>query len=480
MLELQSYDYSTYSGGNVSSEKKSKSNVPSKYWKWYILLLASVITFGGYYSFDFPSVTHNQLYRHFHSSLPPALDIYEEKTRKKEFEFQFNLLFSLYSLPNMILPLLGGIAIDKMGNNRVVFITATLVLLGNILQTYACYQVNMIYFLLGRFLFGLGAECLQVCANIIISKWFNGMELAFAMALNLSCCKLAGVLTDWLSPYFESRFGVAISSFVVSFVCILCYFGALLLIYEEVKYDFRQTNVSTSSSASSPTSNRVKNITQSSAADETFYPIPDTINLGIDPSTKSSSKTVQHHYYQYHDFCAPSPSISPTNIPSSDQMELAGNYSSSQKQTRMSRDSTFSDVTFEQHHFIEEQKRLLGIDRDLEESNVEVGEDREEENEQFNTPTTVTQQLMSIYEDLQQLPAIAWCLFVMTFLMYGTFIPFSNISNSILLEVFYQSKGQVIDMRKFEIIAARSDIPYFEFSFLKSFQTSDFKAFLIS
>jgi MFS family permease len=52
----------------------------------------------------------------------------------------------------------------------------------------------------GRFLIGLGAEALGIAANIFILKWFQGKELSFANALNLSLCRSASVLNTLLSP----------------------------------------------------------------------------------------------------------------------------------------------------------------------------------------------------------------------------------------------------------------------------------------
>jgi MFS family permease len=133
----------------------------SWYWKWYILFLTSLLTFGSYYSFDFPSVTHNQLFRHFTSGTSELTENELEEI-SKDFEFKFNLLFSLYSLPNMILPFIGGVAIDKVGNDKVILVASTLVLAGNLIQTFGCYTVQMSYLLVGRFIFGIGGEILQV------------------------------------------------------------------------------------------------------------------------------------------------------------------------------------------------------------------------------------------------------------------------------------------------------------------------------
>ena len=113
-----------------------------------------MVTFGGYYSFDFPSVLHNQLYRHFHAA--------DSSLTLSDYELSFSLLFSLYSFPNTVLPWIGGVLSDKIGNNTVMFVMATLVLIGNLCQTYAILTYNMPFLLFGRFVFGLGAETLQV------------------------------------------------------------------------------------------------------------------------------------------------------------------------------------------------------------------------------------------------------------------------------------------------------------------------------
>ncbi|RYG59000.1 MFS transporter [archaeon] len=138
---------------------------PNPYFKWYILFLACMVTFGGYYSFDYPSVLHNQLRRHF-------------GFEASEFELSFSLLYSLYSMPNVILPAFGGVLSDLWGNDQVMMVCATLVLLGNILLMVATLTTSWLTMELGRFVFGLGAETLQVCANTTIAKWFDGQEVS--------------------------------------------------------------------------------------------------------------------------------------------------------------------------------------------------------------------------------------------------------------------------------------------------------------
>ena len=53
---------------------------------------------------------------------------------------------------------------------------------------------------LGRLLFGLGAETSIVVINKIIVRWFRGKELAFAFALNLAVARIGTAMALILSP----------------------------------------------------------------------------------------------------------------------------------------------------------------------------------------------------------------------------------------------------------------------------------------
>jgi hypothetical protein len=55
--------------------------------------------------------------------------------------------------------------------------------------------------LFGRVIFGLGGESLSVCSSAIVSKWFAGQELAFALGINLSFSRLGSVANDLISPW---------------------------------------------------------------------------------------------------------------------------------------------------------------------------------------------------------------------------------------------------------------------------------------
>jgi MFS family permease len=326
-----------------------------KFWKWWILFLACMITFGSYYSFDFPSVLHNQLFRHFSES---------QSMTKKDFEFQFSLFYSLYSLPNMILPSIGGYFSDTFGNNIVMLWFGSLVFLGNILQSIACYQRDITMFLIGRFIFGLGAETLQVCANITIAKWFTGQELAFALGINLSICKLGGVLTAWVSPAVSKSTGVDAASLVVSLWCGFCFLLSVLLYIQEPYYKPEIQQVDSESSK---------------LADSNGFDNYDSLSY-----SKLSNSDVSTH----------------NNNQSFQTIELTISSPDSELQDSVVADSRIDDVPWRIKQII------------------------------LNN-----QQCQFFHFSL-----VVWLIFALTFVLYGIFIPFSNISNAVILEIFFTNE----------------------------------------
>ena len=65
------------------------------------------------------------------------------------FEIYFNLLYTVYSIPNCILPLFGGILSDKMGNRRAIMLFASLIAAGQLLGVVGAASRNMMVMLAG-------------------------------------------------------------------------------------------------------------------------------------------------------------------------------------------------------------------------------------------------------------------------------------------------------------------------------------------
>jgi len=74
----------------------------------------------------------------------------------------YSLLYTVYSLPNMILPILGGIFLDKIGIRTGLVLFAFILSVGQFIFMIGGYQGNYNEMLFGRFIFGMGGESMAV------------------------------------------------------------------------------------------------------------------------------------------------------------------------------------------------------------------------------------------------------------------------------------------------------------------------------
>lgn len=134
------------------------------------LLLACLVVFGCEYCFDTPSVIICVI-----QALQTAIKKNYEMDNPTEAmgEAKFNLLYSLYAFPNVVVPLIGGMLIDKIGSRIVLIITCSICVLGQIIYSLGGLQNIFSIMLLGRIVFGVGGEVLHAAQNTLISNWFK-------------------------------------------------------------------------------------------------------------------------------------------------------------------------------------------------------------------------------------------------------------------------------------------------------------------
>ena len=72
--------------------------------------------------------------------------------------------------------------------------------------------------LLGRFVFGLGGESLNIPIMIFLVKYFRGKELAFAQGLSISLARLVSFANAMITPMLAENISV---SFAILIGCVL-------------------------------------------------------------------------------------------------------------------------------------------------------------------------------------------------------------------------------------------------------------------
>ena len=146
---------------------------------WLAFLLLSLALFGNYYVYD---------------SVGPVADLLQKQMGLSD--AQIGTLNAVYSLPNIVLVLGGGMLVDRFGAGLAIFVLATVCLVGAVVTALAPDFFTMAA---GRLVFGLGAESMIVAITVAIAQWFRSATIGLAMGLNLSFGRLGSYGAD-LSP----------------------------------------------------------------------------------------------------------------------------------------------------------------------------------------------------------------------------------------------------------------------------------------
>lgn len=158
--------------------------VPSRLYRWTVLLFVSLAMFGNYYVYD---------------SMGPIFDLLS--TQLGFTDQQKGLLYSAYSVAAVLVLLVGGYVIDRWGTKKSVTLFAIICLVAAFVTAATDTFAVMVT---GRFLLGVGAEPLIVAVTTALAKWFKGKELSFAFGLNLTIARLGSASADW-SPTWAGR-----------------------------------------------------------------------------------------------------------------------------------------------------------------------------------------------------------------------------------------------------------------------------------
>jgi nitrate/nitrite transporter NarK len=192
---------------------------------------------GSYYCYDNPSALESQLEQHFLGTAYSA-----------SFDVYFNLLYTVYSIPNVVLPFYGGFLVDKIGVRIMIVLFAVFIFIGQILLAIGVQMRSMPLMLIGRTLFGLGGESLSVGQSALIAAWFKDKELAFALGINLSIGRLGSVINDKVSPLVAASMGLASAFWVGAVLCACSLCAAVLLVCIDTAVDRKKGPVGAGSS----------------------------------------------------------------------------------------------------------------------------------------------------------------------------------------------------------------------------------------
>jgi len=161
-------------------------NPPTASWRWAVLIAISVAMFGNYYAYD---------------SIGPVADSLQRLLGFSD--TQIGTLNAIYSFPNIIMVLIGGIIVDRFGTRLSTLIFAIICTIGAVLTAISPLFPVMAA---GRLIFGLGAESMIVAITVAIGQWFVGRQLGFAFGVNLSIARAGSYSADLSTTWFKELY----------------------------------------------------------------------------------------------------------------------------------------------------------------------------------------------------------------------------------------------------------------------------------
>jgi MFS family permease len=186
---------------------------PSWALAWLAFLLLSVVYYGNFYVYD---------------SIGPVADLLQQQRRFND--TQIGMLNAIYSLPNVVLILIGGMLVDRHGAGRMLVWSTAVCLLGAALTAFGPDFTTMAA---GRLIFGIGAETQNIALTVAIVDWFAGGGIAFAMGLSLAIGRSGSFSADMSPTWFSAAYAagwqpplvIAASIAAIGLVAALAYRG---------------------------------------------------------------------------------------------------------------------------------------------------------------------------------------------------------------------------------------------------------------
>lgn len=112
---------------------------------------------------------------------------------------QLGVLYSVYSFPNIVIVFTAGLLVDRIGVNFVCLVCISCVIVGNLITIGNSYW----FVLVGRIIYGLGAESMAVVQSSLVARWFSfddSIALAFASACSLMSFRFNPFLSMFAFP----------------------------------------------------------------------------------------------------------------------------------------------------------------------------------------------------------------------------------------------------------------------------------------
>jgi len=172
----------------------TRDYVESAQFRYWVLFLNCMLTFGSYYCFDMPANLENQIKGQVISDFTTDTDTY------------YNYFYLVYSWTNMLMSLCAGVMVDKLGKEKSMYLFIGFCLFGSAIYALGAAltsvsgasRFGIMFF--GRFIFGLGGGPITIVQNAFTATHFKGHELAMAFGCTLTISRIGSVVNFDATP----------------------------------------------------------------------------------------------------------------------------------------------------------------------------------------------------------------------------------------------------------------------------------------
>eukprot|EP01083_Nonionella_stella_P171099 583645_1 len=159
-----------------------KGSALSPSFRWVVLVVVCIGIYAMIYCYDNPFALQNQLMDEY--GLTPV---------------QYNFLYSVYGYVNVISPLISGLLIDYIGINSSAVLFYLLIVIGQFVWVFGTHYYSYSIMVLGRAIFGTGAQPFHTCRKYYSFEYFEGQEYSFAAGMTLFASRFASATQSYFT-----------------------------------------------------------------------------------------------------------------------------------------------------------------------------------------------------------------------------------------------------------------------------------------
>jgi MFS family permease len=192
-----------------------------KYIPWVILFLTCTLLISNYYCYDIPGTLNTQLRNYLNVSY-------------NEWQYQLNAIYSAYSFPNLVMPIISGFLVDSIGPTKMLITFSTILIFGQFLFALAINTNLFSLMIIGRIITGIGGESLEIAQYTLTTDYFKDKRLGLALGIILTSSQLGTAANDFISPIIANVYN---PNWAVWFGLFLCFSGLFSsIILNNIKY----------------------------------------------------------------------------------------------------------------------------------------------------------------------------------------------------------------------------------------------------